>query len=142
MLFRTYLDLLPLNVVCFVLENGNFFLEMSWKIIFPRLWEPCIMDQSKFLNETNLKLMHLIRQLVWFAFSNLITCFISLEILLENPLDICGWPQNFTTRVQIPPCVQKMFHPSFHLSLLSCLKGGCKMTIFYIFRKTHNLYTD
>ena len=27
MLFRTYLDLLPLNLVYFVLENGNFVLE-------------------------------------------------------------------------------------------------------------------
>ena len=31
--FRTYLDLLPLNLVFFVLENGKFVLEMSWKII-------------------------------------------------------------------------------------------------------------
>jgi len=34
MLFWIYLDLLPLNLVYFVLE-------MSWKIIFPWLWEPC-----------------------------------------------------------------------------------------------------
>ena len=27
MLFHTYLDLLPLNLVYFVLENGNFVLE-------------------------------------------------------------------------------------------------------------------
>ena len=37
MLFRTYLDLLPLNLVYIVLENGNFVLETSWKIIFPWL---------------------------------------------------------------------------------------------------------
>ena len=43
MLFCTYLDLLPLNLVYFVLENGNFVLEKSWKIIFPWLWKPCIM---------------------------------------------------------------------------------------------------
>jgi len=35
MLFRTYLDLLPLNLVYFVLE-------MSWKIQFSWLWEPCV----------------------------------------------------------------------------------------------------
>ena len=29
MLFRTYLDLLPLNLVYIVLENGNFVLEIS-----------------------------------------------------------------------------------------------------------------
>ena len=38
-LFHTYFNLLPLNLVYFVLENENF-LEMSWKIIFPWLWEP------------------------------------------------------------------------------------------------------
>ena len=31
MLFGTYLDLLPLHLVYFVLENGNFVLEESWK---------------------------------------------------------------------------------------------------------------
>ena len=37
MLFPTYLDLLlvPLNLVYTILENGNFVLEMSWKIIRP-----------------------------------------------------------------------------------------------------------
>ena len=40
MLFHTYLDLLPLNLVYFVLENDNFVLEMSWKIILCWLWEP------------------------------------------------------------------------------------------------------
>jgi len=34
MIFHAYLDLLPLNLVYFVLENDNFVLEMSWKIIF------------------------------------------------------------------------------------------------------------
>jgi len=42
--FRTYLDLLPLNLVSFVMENGNFVLEVSWKIIFPWLWEPCVVS--------------------------------------------------------------------------------------------------
>ena len=37
MLFSTYLDLLPLNLVYFIMENGNFVLEMSWKIIIPWL---------------------------------------------------------------------------------------------------------
>ena len=32
---RTYLDLLPINIVYFILENRHFVLEMSWKIIFP-----------------------------------------------------------------------------------------------------------
>jgi len=41
MLFHSYLYLLPLNLVYFVLGNGNFVLEKSWKIIFPWLWEPC-----------------------------------------------------------------------------------------------------
>jgi len=41
MVFHTYLDLLPLNHVYFVLENGNKVLEMSWKIKFRWLWEPC-----------------------------------------------------------------------------------------------------
>ena len=35
MLFSTYLDLLSLNLVYFVLE-------IFWKIIFPWLWEPCV----------------------------------------------------------------------------------------------------
>ena len=35
-----YLDLLPLNLVYFVLENSNLVLEMSWKIISPWLSEP------------------------------------------------------------------------------------------------------
>jgi len=42
--FCTYLDLLHpdlLYLVYFVLENSNFVLEKSWKIIFPWLWEPC-----------------------------------------------------------------------------------------------------
>ena len=39
--FHTYHDLLPLNLVHFVLENGSFVLERSCKIIFPWLWEPC-----------------------------------------------------------------------------------------------------
>ena len=39
MLFRTYLDLLRLNIIYFVLKNGNFLLEKSWKILFPWLWE-------------------------------------------------------------------------------------------------------
>ena len=51
MLFSTYHDLVPLNLVYFVLENGNFVPEngnfvpengnfvpeKSWKIIFPWL---------------------------------------------------------------------------------------------------------
>jgi len=40
MLFCTYLNLLPLTVVYFVLENNNFVLELFRKIIFPWLWEP------------------------------------------------------------------------------------------------------
>jgi len=39
MLFHTYLDLLPLDLVYIVLKNGNFVLKMSWKILFPCLWE-------------------------------------------------------------------------------------------------------
>ena len=35
MLFPTYLDLLPLNIVYFVLK----IVILSWKIIFPWLWE-------------------------------------------------------------------------------------------------------
>ena len=31
MLFRTYLDLLPVNLVYLILENGNFIREKSWK---------------------------------------------------------------------------------------------------------------
>jgi hypothetical protein len=42
MLFQTNLDLFRLKLVDFVLKNGNFVLEMSWKIIFPWLWEPCL----------------------------------------------------------------------------------------------------
>jgi len=38
-LFHTYSDLFPLNFVYFLLENDNFVLEMSWKIIFPWLWK-------------------------------------------------------------------------------------------------------
>jgi len=37
MLFCIYLDLLPLNPVYFVLENGNFVLEMFCKILYPWL---------------------------------------------------------------------------------------------------------
>ena len=44
MLFHTNLDLLPSNLVYFVLGNGNLFLEMSWNVIFPWLWEPCMKD--------------------------------------------------------------------------------------------------
>ena len=54
MLFHIYLDLLPLNLVYFVLENENFVLEMSWKIIFPWLWEPCsnIIFRSSVFNKS------------------------------------------------------------------------------------------
>ena len=49
-LFRTCLDILPLNLVYFVLENGNLcarkVLEMYWKIIFPCLREPCLVHNK------------------------------------------------------------------------------------------------
>jgi len=35
------LDLLPLNLLFFIVKNGNFVLEISWKTIFPWLREPC-----------------------------------------------------------------------------------------------------
>ena len=44
MLFRRYFKLLPLNFVYFVVENGNFVLKMSWKIIYLWLWEPCFFN--------------------------------------------------------------------------------------------------
>ena len=46
MLIRTYLHLLSIHIVYFVLENGNFVLEMSGKIIFPCLWELCAQEQT------------------------------------------------------------------------------------------------
>jgi hypothetical protein len=48
MLFHTNLDLLRLKLVCFVLENGNFVLEMSWKIIFPWMIELITKATPKF----------------------------------------------------------------------------------------------
>jgi len=39
-LFHTYLHILALNLVYVVMESGYFVLEISWKIIFPCLWEP------------------------------------------------------------------------------------------------------
>jgi len=51
MIFHTYLDLLPLNLVCVILEMVILsWKKISWKIIITWLWEPWIELHIKYIN--------------------------------------------------------------------------------------------